>query len=555
MQKVCFLLFFLIGFVPLFGQQTVGLFLNDSTSFNGYTLFPTSTSMETHLIDNCGELVNTWSSQFQAGMQAYLLEDGRLLRAERVTSMFNAGGSGGRVALFDWDSNLLWGFNYSSDTVHQHHDVEYLPNGNILVLAWETRTADQAVAAGRNPNNLSQNGIWPDHIVELMPLANNEAEIVWEWHVWDHLIQDQDSLLANFGVVADHPELIDINKINLGGGGSGASDWNHCNAINYNPELDQIIVSSRNFNEVWVIDHSTTTAEAAGHSGGNSGKGGDLLYRWGNPAMYNQGTAEDQTLFGQHDAHFIEAGLPDAGKIMVFNNGVGRPEGNYSTVDVFDPPMDSNGQYIKETGIPFGPTSLSWTYEADPPNQFYEQRISGAQQLPNGNVLICGGRMGRFFEVNSEGSTVWDYQNPISAFGPVAQGNQNNGGATFRVYRYAPDYPALVDKDLTPIGPIELNPLPSNCEIFNGMTTSLTNLEQADISIYPNPFDEMLHLQIESEQSLEISIYNLQGQKMYASKVNGGFESLSTNDWPAGMYLVRALNEAGQLLFSEKLVK
>jgi len=44
-----------------------------------------------------------------------------------------------------------------------------------------------------------------------------------------------------------------------------------------------------------VIDHSTTTAQAAGHSGGTYGKGGDLLYRWGNPNAYQHGTAADES--------------------------------------------------------------------------------------------------------------------------------------------------------------------------------------------------------------------------------------------------------------------
>ena len=59
----------------------------------------------------------------------------------------------------------------------------------------------------------------------------------------------------------------------------------HCNGLDYNSALDQIALSCRGMNEVYIIDHSTTTEEAVGHTGGNAGKGGDILYRWGNPSV------------------------------------------------------------------------------------------------------------------------------------------------------------------------------------------------------------------------------------------------------------------------------
>ena len=67
------------------------------------------------------------------------------------------------------------------------------------------------------------------------------------------------------------------------------------------------------FSEFWIIDHGTTTAQAAGHTGGRRGRGGDLLYRWGNPRAYRAGTKADRKLFAQHNAHWIPKGLPGAG--------------------------------------------------------------------------------------------------------------------------------------------------------------------------------------------------------------------------------------------------
>jgi hypothetical protein len=290
------------------------------------------------------------------------------------------------------------------------------------MIAWELKTEAEAIAAGRNPNLIQDGELWPDHIIEVNPTS---GDIVWEWHVWDHLIQDYDNSRANYGVVADHPELIDLNFVD--GRRSGA-DWNHTNSIDYNAELDQIMLSIHSFSEIWIIDHSTTTAEAAGHNGGNSGKGGDLLYRWGNPQAYDAGNTADQQLFAQHDAQWIPSGYPGAGNILVFNNGAGRPDGNYSSVEEIVPPLDGSGDYALAAGLSYEPAEPTWTYTAATPADLYADRISGAQRLANGNTLICDGPSGAFFEVTPENDIVWtvDYD-----------------GQLFRVTRYTSDYPGL----------------------------------------------------------------------------------------------------------------
>ncbi len=69
---------------------------------------------------------------------------------------------------------------------------------------------------------------------------DSSGRVVWEWHVWDHLIQDFDSSMDNYAVVAEHPELVDINHTR-----GSTSDWLHGNAIDYNPGLDHFMVSPR----------------------------------------------------------------------------------------------------------------------------------------------------------------------------------------------------------------------------------------------------------------------------------------------------------------------
>lgn len=449
-------------------EQTVGLFVNDSTAYDGYTLFAPLRYTTTYFIDNEGRLVNSWEGNYTPGHSVYFLENGRLLRTCKLNSnpTFNAGGAGGRVEEVDWDGTVVWEYEYSSSQHLQHHDVEMLPNGNVLMIAWEYKSSAEAIAAGRNPSLISQGELWPDHIIEVEPTGAASGDIVWEWHIWDHLVQDYDPGQENYGVVADHPELIDINFSIHQGPNQGQADWNHTNAIDYNEAFDQIVISVHGFGEIWVIDHSTTTAEAAGHTGGNSGQGGDLLYRWGNPQAYDAGDDGDRKFYCQHDAQWIETGSPGEGDILVFNNGQGRPEGDYSTVDEFVPPVDSSGNYALDPGPAYGPQEQTWIYMAEVPTDFYSSGISGAQRLPNGNTLICEGQSGTFFEVSPDTDIVWLYVNPVTGGGPLTQGETIPGGPqgqennVFRANRYAPDFPGFSGHDLTPGEPIEFYIMP-----------------------------------------------------------------------------------------------
>ena len=445
-------------------SQQVGLIVNTSKSFTGYTLFAPKHNDATYLIDNNGQVVHAWTgSKYEPGQSVYLLENGHLLRACMTKGKLSTGGGeGGRVEEYDWDGKLVWELDYSTDQYMQHHDIHPLPNGNILMLVVEKKTYDQAIAAGFPASKLEgqvkRDGmILPDMVVEIKPTYPSGGTVVWEWHVWDHLVQDADKAKTNYGNVAAHPELIQADDE----GNMIPTFWNHMNSIDYNATFDQILLSVRGNSEVWIIDHGTTTAEAASHTGGKRGKGGDLLYRWGNPQMYDAGTRDSQTFYQQHDAEWVEAGYPGAGNITVFNNGLGR---NYSTIDEFTPPVDAKGNYSIVAGQAFGPKTFAWTYKANPPSSLFAGAISGSQRLPNGNTLIDDGTHGTFIEVTSSGEVVWKYVNPIVTNGalaknagiptdPVRDGELMN--AVFRVYRYAPTYPGLVGKTLTPMGVLE----------------------------------------------------------------------------------------------------
>jgi hypothetical protein len=380
-------------------------------SLDGQILYSPMWTTTTYLIDSSGSVNHTWPSSYFPGVSVWWLGDGTILRTIRVGGGGGTGGAGGGVQKVEYDGTVTWDFRYNSNGNLSHHDVKTLPNGDVLLIAWESKTKSECIAAGRNPNHVTSQGLWPDHVIEVKPTGPTSGDIVWQWHVWDHLIQSYDSSKANYGVVADHPELVDINYLT-----SSLTDLMHTNSIDYNQQFDQILISVHNYNEVWVIDHSTTTEEAASHSGGNSGKGGDLLYRWGNPQTYDRGTSSDEKLFSQHDASWIKPGLPGAGDILVFNNGANRPGGHYSTIDEIVPPVNEYGEYYLEPGGAYGPTALTWTYVANPPASFYVSHLSGAQRLADGDTLICNGETGKIFEVTPEGSTVWQYNSGGEVF-------------------------------------------------------------------------------------------------------------------------------------------
>ena len=354
----------------------------------------------TALVTNDYQIYHQWSHPTSVHSVAYFQDDSTLIVPLVIENpiMPVVNKPGGRFQKLNWNNEVIWDFDFYDSLYTPHHDIEPLPNGNILAICWEVKTMQEAIDMGRQ--NISSS-LWPTMIVELSPPSGS---VVWEWHIWDHLIQDIDPSLSNYGNVSNHPELLDIN---LGGPVDNINgDWLHVNAIDYNEELEQIIFSSRHMNEIYVIDHSTTTEEAASHLGGNSGKGGDILYRWGNPMNYGRGTIDDIKIIAPHDAHWIKQNHPGGGNILIFNNNPDQFNmGNSSEVIEIIPPIGPSGNYFINEDDPFGPETIHWSHGGD--SSFFSGWQSGAERLENGNTLITVAQQRYIFEVDSDNNILW----------------------------------------------------------------------------------------------------------------------------------------------------
>ncbi|MCY3594216.1 MAG: aryl-sulfate sulfotransferase [Bacteroidetes bacterium] len=532
-------------------DQTVGLMRNDPGAYEGYTLIAPLLHPSVYLINLEGQIVHQWGVSAMFGSTNRLLSDGALFRVSGAPSAWmDVQGRSGRLEIIEWDGTVRWQYDFVADTYMLHHDVVPLPNGNLLGVVWDRQDMDAITSVGYDPANLAENQdeIFSERIVEFKPILPDTIEIVWQWDSWDHLVQDHNPLLSDTYAerISDHPGLIDVNT-SVGG------DWLHFNALDYNEELDVIAVSASYVDEFWIIDHSPSTEEARGNAGGNFGLGGQLLYRWGNPWMYSAGGEEDQTLHFLHSVLWISDGLPGAGNLLVFENGVGQPEGNYSTVHELVLPYmeDSYGDaiwYAQDLDGSFQDPETAWQFSA--PGEFYSDFVSGQQRLPNGNTLIAEGMTGRIFELAAgSNQLIWEYVNPVIQTGPLSQGDpippfgppgsvrlQN---AVFRALRYGVDFEGFSDKDLSPIGPIELR------------TTAEIPERRFELSpSYPNPFRDQvtLSIQVDEPMHIELDVFNILGQKV--TTLTNEFHAVGTYNYvfnaealPPGVYLCRAVTE------------
>jgi len=525
-----------------------------------YTLYALQNQYSANLLDTNGNLVKTWTfpTTAKTGYSTYMLPGGTLLRTvARAGNSFQGGPICGEVQKVDWNGNVVWDYIYSTTTYCSHHDVCAMPNGNVLLIAYERKTATEASLAGCTQSI----EIWPDKIVEIQPTGATTGTVVWEWRAWDHLVQNVDPTKLNYySSIVDHPELLNINY-------NTQKDWMHMNGIDYNPILDQISFSSHNLNEWYIIDHSTTTAEAASHSGGNSGKGGVFLFRWGHPVNYNAtGTS---ILNVTHDAHWIPEGVPNAGRLVGFNNrGVSN---NQSSVDQIDVPRVGYN-YSHTTGTAYLPS----TYTSRLACNGFSSNMGNSYQLPNGNQLVCVATSGLIYEVDPAGTTIWSKQltgavpqsfrydtcyanNPAPSIPVISSVGVNVLSAPLAdTYQWYLNGDLLLGETNQAINGtqngiylVRITQAPSCSFSYSvGYNLSLTGISTSDndikgVSFFPNPAADAIKVAgLEKiNQNYTVNLFNLEG-RLIVSSVNA--QEILTDMIANGCYLISLTTDDGK---------
>lgn len=494
-QKSLLIISFIISFINASSQTpTVGLIYNDTDATEGYMLFSPEINKSVYLINNCGEKINEWTFSELPALTCYFLENGNLLRAGQDS-----------LEIRDWNNNLIWSYALTANGIRAHHDIEPLPNGNILLVVRDIYNKAQMIEAGKDTNTVKQN-TQLDKIVELEPSGTNDATIVWEWKIMDHLVQDFDSTKNNYGVINDHPELIDINYESF-----DDIDWSHANSVDYNAGLDQILITIRHLSEIIIVDHSTTGKESQGKSVGRYGRGGDILWRWGNVNVYRKGESNQQKLFMPHDAQWVKAGYPDEGKITVFNNGDGETQ-PFSSIHIVDPELTDSG-YTINNGI-FLPDDFEWSWSGlILGDTVFERNKSGVQQLQSGNLLMCETSIGRVSELTKSGELLWTYVNPsgMSIFNQYEIITPLSGVTIYRGEKYPADYPGFYGLDLSPQGIIENeNPVSDSCIAIVGVENDVADNLKIINPVVNNRLEFSENVSINS-----IAIYDITGKLIF----------------------------------------
>ena len=536
---LCFLTAGTLRAQESFFVRTETRYWDAAKAYNGYTLFGTRGT--SYLIDMEGRVIRTWNM----GTNPRFTAHGTLLDA--------VGGDPSKSSVWrelDWNGNTVRQFTETRTGYYPHHDFESIYNPKLgdttfIYIANRDITAQQCLDAGCDPAN-DYTGAQMDAIVEV----DRSGKVIWEWWFFNHVVQDINPAKSTYGIIKDTPGRLDLNLPGM----PVRKDWLHCNSLDYDDRRDLIVINSVQ-GECYVIDHGGTFV--AGNPDSSiaraAGKAGDFLYRFGDPARYEQGnppsvlanwtkaTSGHKQLGGSHNIQWIRPGLPGAGNLLVFNNAENLFELTpQSYIMEIDPTIGASGS---STGAFVNPPTAGyrtvsspdanllkerknvskqvvWSYSSKNNTSFYSTIGSSAQRLPNGNTFVCSMNDGHFFEVSpADTAIVWEYINPITRQGikRIKADNYPTYNGVFRAYRYTAAHPALTGRDLTARSTITgLTPDYLTPELVNSVGGSPERLpdDPGIGSTYPNPFSDgtTITYDLPAACTLSIVVYDNAGR-------------------------------------------
>jgi hypothetical protein len=305
----------------------------------------------------------------------------------------------------------------------------------------------------------------------------------------------------------------------------------HVNGVSYNRRLDQIVISCKGYNEFFIVDHSTTTAEAKTTSGGKSGKGGSILYRWGTPSNYGIG-GSSKIFSGQHHCCWVQDTMPGTkdpipggGNFMAIDNG------NKRALEIENP--FKNGTYSRTAGKAYEPASFLWSYK---PSGLASNEGS-IQKLSNGNYLICTGGVDMGFGGPGGKSTENESSSSVAGAFP--------GGGESKIYEITPGTTGgTVVWELTGFGTSSegyryaYNYLNGGKSPVKKTNTMRLNNNDLKISTIQNNGSVAITLNTSIKNSI-LTMYTLSGKEVLTVSKRNAVNNWNIGLIPAGIYLFK----------------
>lgn len=337
---------------------------------------------ETILLDDQGKELLVWKSQDSNAGGARLLKDRCLLHVVNrpLQRTFRKAMIGGGLEILDAESRPIWRFWNATSEHASCGDALMLPNGNVLTMTMEWKSKEDVVKAGRDASLVDDNGMLIPGLMEVKPNGPTAGIPVWKWSLWNHLYQQAHPALANYSFPKSKEGCVDINL-----GQQKRRGWIQPMEIDYNEKEQLILVTFQN-RQAWVIDHSTTTAEAATDKGGKSGKGGRLLQKLAFSATPDQKSVPVMSAWWEADSSI----------------GVLRPNSTFAQMS--NPRSGAAYQVASLAGA--GDRQITF-----PAKDGKQINVRNARFLTDGSLVMTSGFPGQIVRLSKSGEIQWRYEN------------------------------------------------------------------------------------------------------------------------------------------------